>query len=284
MENKAGAIFQFYRYQILPTSKIIQMSFEPKIQTMEELVKRKNEFFQKALNEIKQFEFPRAELNHMVVASKNDVSILRLGVNRGIKRTKKDFTDERMENWPNSLIVINNKANIQKIAIQHNLRVFSSVKVIADILESNFNKHLARYQLSAVLEPIFEEKVFWDIMKQNKNKVTVVDFELVTPNLSNISRSISEELKDLQKGTNTQKTNIKLQSDKNSSLDIEENNSLVKDLVEYASKGGGNIRCKIRGHKRYVNAAKGIKQESVDLIEIENINQIENTMPEIAKE
>jgi len=119
---------------------------------------------------------------------------------------------------------------------------------------------------------MFEEKVFWDIVNRNKNKVIAVDFELVTPNMSNISAGLSDDLKALQKTTNTQKTNLKLQSDKDSSLDLSENNNLIGELVTYASRGGGNIKCKIRGYKRSINTSKNIKQESADEIIIENSN------------
>jgi len=133
--------------------------------------------------------------------------------------------------------------------VQQNTYVFWNTQVVINILESNLNKKLNAYQLSAVFEPMFEERVFWDIVKNNKNRILVVDFELVTPNLANISSSLSEELKVLQKSTNTQKTNVKLHSDKGSALEISSENSLIKDLVSYTARGGGILGVKLEDTK-----------------------------------
>lgn len=272
MDHKTkNLIFHFYRYQILPISKQIQITFHPhKITSLEELIKRKNEIFEKVFLETKVFKFSRTELEHKFVDKSDNIFIFKIGANRGIRRIKRDFTEEKIENWPNCLVVINNNRNIQKIAIQQNVSVFWNTQAIVNIIENNLNSKLNAYQLSIVFEPMFEEKVFWDIVNKNKNKVIAVDFELVTPNLSNISSGLSDDLKSLQKTTNTQKTNLKLQSDKDSSLDLSENNNLIGELVTYASQGGGNIKCKIRGYKRSINTSKNIKQESVDEIIIEN--------------
>jgi hypothetical protein len=273
VHKSKNLIFHFYRYQILPTSKQIQLTFAPyKIKSLSELLKKKNELFEKALLEIKIFESPRTELEHKLIDQKNNIFIFKIGANRGIKRTKRDFTEEKMENWPNCLVAINNDNKIQKIAVQQNSYVFWDTQMVTNILERNLNKKLNAYQLSVVIEPMFEEKVFWDIVKNNKNRILAVDFELVTPNLANISSSLSDELKVLQKSTNTQKTNVKLHSDKGSALEISSENSLVKDLVSYAARGGGNIRCKIRGYKKYINTRKNVKQETIDEIQIEHMN------------
>lgn len=278
--------FQFYRYQILPISKEIQMTYAPhRVSSLEELLAKKNEFFAKALLETDVFKFSRSELNHRFVDSKNDIFVLQLGANRSLKRIKKDFTEEKIENWPYCLVVFNNNKNVQKVAIQQNIKVFTDTQTITKILAENLNKKLNASQLAVVFEPITEKKVFWGIVKENRNKVLIVDFELITPNLSNISTGLSEDLKFFQKETNTLRTNLKLQSDKTSSLDLSERNDTLKQLVDYASRGGGNIKIMVRGYKKYINTAKNIKRETIDEIEIANLtsDSAAKILPDIIK-
>ena len=69
-----------------------------------------------------------------------------------------------------------------------------------------------------------------------------IEFSLITPNMANISKTISDELKNLAKTSNTARTDIRLNAADDTSLIIEKDNLYINDLVEYSSQGGGTIR------------------------------------------
>ena len=77
------------------------------------------------------------------------------------------------------------------------------------------------FQLRSYYEPLFEKEEFWTlVLKEYKNKVDYVEFDIVTPNMAAISASLTEDLKNFAKNTNTAKTKLKMESDKDSNLNL----------------------------------------------------------------
>ena len=242
--------FHIYRYQILPLSQQIPLFFEFGVENLDELKARKNEFFGKAIQEIKKLIYQRAELIHKIILNEGDIIILKVGVNRIFSRDKPDFTEEEIDNWPNLHVVINNKADIQKIAIQFNRKAFSSTHTVANLLEQSINSVLEKYYLKIHINPIFTKQSFWDIVDKHPTGITQTCFDMISPNMSNISHSLNLDLKQLNATTNTQETKLELNSDKSSNLNFSQDDEFVNSLVDYASEGGGNISLKIKGYKR----------------------------------
>lgn len=286
MGKTKKCILYCFRYQLLPTSKDIQVAYAPhSINSYDELVAVKNDLFKEVIQSKNFLQSEKEEISSRLEEEAGNLFKFRIGLKRGVEVIKKDFSKSRVENWPNSVVLINNDPAVQKIFIQHNVKVAADARTLLNIVVKSLNKFLRKYQLCVLVEPIFEAKVFWDLVQDNWNRITVIDFELITPNLANISGRLSKELKSLQKDTNTQKTNLKLQSDPQSCLDIKADNNQIKDIVDYAAEGGGNIRLRIRGFKKYVNTAKNVKQIEVDEISLENysLKDFLKILPELFK-
>lgn len=284
---KKEKLFHMYRFQILPKTqseleaKQLHFDFAQPI-SLDELKARKNEFFIKALRSIQEFEYSRSELIHQFDAY-NHTSIVKLAANRALNRETKEFELEAIENWPHLLIIINNDPNIQKIAIEHNFRVFQSTRTVSTILQDNINRHLASKNLHVFLEPLFEKNDFWQTIEKHQDDIIEADFELISPNLSNITQTLEVDLKTLHQNTNTQRTNLQLNSDKDSCLTISKDDPMVNSLVDYSSEGGGNISLKIRGVKKKVHTKNSSKSISIDELKLENasakdINEIFKTL------
>lgn len=276
MVRKKRYTFHVFRYQILPVSRAIQLELgldeEPPIISLEDLLARKNALFAAAIKKIEKFRFHRAELVHRVEVSEDDFIVLKLGAERGLTITTRDFAEEEIENWPYVLVIINNNPQVQKVAIQLDRRVFYRTTTVANILERNLNEYLRQYQLVVRFNPIFEESYFWDIVARYRGRITQAEFAMIAPNLSNISRALNLDLRELQRTTNTQETRLQLKSDPESSLTFEQGDRFIASLVEYASQGGGNISVKVRGVRRKIQTEKGIIEESIDEAEIEGID------------
>lgn len=260
--------FHEYRYQIIPISQQIQLDIEGKIKSVDDLKLRKNEFFSKIFSEISLFEYSRGPIVHKKIAISKDIFIFRIGVERDLKRKTKEFEVEDIENWETVLISFNNHPDIQKCLIQQ-YGGFKNTKTVAKLLEDNFNKFLIRYQLSIIFQPIYEENYFWELVEKYKENIAQIDFELISPNMSNISSSLNLDLGALNKSTNTKTTHLQLNSDKNSSLTPNKEDKLIHSIVEYSSKGGGDISLKVKGIKKSVHTSKGINEINIDELAIE---------------
>lgn len=268
MEPKKQLVFHIFRYQILPTSQLLQMQFDSSISSIDELTKKKNQFFEDSLKELKSFRYSRTELIHKFEDLGNNLFVLKVAANRSLNRSTRQFTEEEIENWPPALIFLNNDPTVQKMAVQFNRKVFFNTNTIAQILENSLNPLLHKHQLSVVFEKLFDKKEFWDLVDKYSNRIVQTDFELVSPNLANISKNLEIDLKRLYKITNTQKTNLKLNSDKDGALDLPKTDPYISSIVDYASQGGGNITLKVRGVKKKIKTKDSVSEVVIDEAEL----------------
>ncbi len=278
-QRKKRTIFHKFRYQILPISQHIQMEmFDERLSSLESLKAHKNEIFEETLLNVQEFNFARAEVIHRILYHEDHLIVLELGVNRSINRQLKDFSEETLDNWPSILVVINNRPDSQLVAIELDRKVFYRTTTVANILESNLNELLREKQLQVRFMPTFEKNQFWEIVSKYSERVVQVEFEMISPNLSNISKSLNLDLAALRDSTNTQETLLRLRSDKESHLTLSPNDTFINSLVAYSAEGGGNVSLKIKGVKR-----KFKTENSISEIEVKDIEIRAKSVEEIAK-
>jgi hypothetical protein len=273
LARKANQVaFNIYRYQILPVSQTIQLSIdEPRIHSVEDLVKLKNEFFAQALRDIVTFEYPRGEVIHRKDVVAENLFVIRFAARRRIRIQTRNFTVAKIDNFPTMVVGINNDPNVQTIAIQINRQVFASTETIRHILEENLSAQMRRTQLIVRIEPIFDEKKFWDEVRKYDRKIVQTDFELISPNMANIAGGLTIDLDQMHRSTNTKTTHLQLNSDKDGSLTLTEDDPIIKPIVDYVSAGGGNISMKIRGLARRIHTSKGVTQINISEVDFQQV-------------
>jgi hypothetical protein len=267
--------FHLYRYQILPTVEDLQLDFIAGITSKDELIRRKNAIFADVIkNTKKEFFHPRAELTHQLYEM-GDFMVLKLGANRSLIRITKSFEEEELENWPSVYVVINNNPEVQLMAVELEARAFYRSSTVVNVLETNINSWLEQFKLEVRINPTFLKNEFWRVVQTHKNRITYVEFFMVAPNLSNISKGLELDLGELKSRTNSINTNLALRSPKGERLTLSEDDRFVQSLVNYSAEGGGTIHLKAR------NIRKTIKTEdSVKSIEIDEINFTGDHIPE----
>jgi len=265
-----------FRYQLVPTSHYIQITTDHKISSMEDLLKLKNEIFKNVLTKAKIELKGKTEAIYRVIYANNGKFLLRVGSHKKLSKYDKEFREEQIENYPNILVYIDNTPDKQIIMIQKNIAAFSSPDVVASILEQSFKSILGKFQLALYIKPIFEEREFWNVVREYDQKIRQLTFELIKPNLSNISKSLTDEIKSLQETTNSHNTKLELNAPKNRILEnINQDNSDITGLVKYSSDGGGDILIMVKGMRKKIQASKKVHKE----ITIEEIN-IKSRNPE----
>ncbi len=256
--------FEVYRYQLV-VNKTIQFNIGDKYETAEDIRADKNRLFAEILNNEKfRFTSSHSEITSKQLFTKGDNTFYRLGVSRPVKVTHKDFTDDEVENFPNIIVGINNNPSVQKILIQKNKKAFSDTQTVSHILEQSFDPKLQKQNLSFYIEPMFDKKEFWNLVAKYKGRVTQVTFDLISPNMANISKNLKLNLKEIYEDTNTHKTRLQLNSDKDHHLQIDESSKFVNSLVEYSSEGAGNIAMRVKGLREQLHTAQSITEFSID--------------------
>lgn len=278
MSMKANrARFHIYRYQLLPFDRHFQGDLFKGMKTVDELLAHKNYFFANALRYIKTFEAGKADTATKKLLETDSFFLYRIAANRSLSRETKDFTEEELDNWPSLLVAVWNEPDKQLIAVQKRPAAFQQTDTVVRLILGSVESHLAKQQLRIHWEPLFEKKIFWDIVNRYEGKIQEIQFEIITPNMANISGYLPEDLKEFAKQTNSSINKINIESDPSSSLKIEPANRTINGLVEYSSEGGGDISVKIVGAKKKIHTSRTVKE-----IELEEL-QLHGTSDEVAE-
>ncbi|MDH5646487.1 MAG: hypothetical protein OEZ01_10785 [Candidatus Heimdallarchaeota archaeon] len=259
--------FHLFRYQILPVSKTIQFGFDSKVDSIEEAIAQKNNIFAEIIQKIENFTHHRATLKHQLFPF-GDFMVIKLGANRSLIRITEEFEEEELENWPPIYIGINNNPEKQLIAVELDQKAFHRSSTVINIIEEQVNKILPEYYLTMQIFPLYDKNEFWDVVKSHRNKLRSVKFFMVAPNLSNISKGLKLDLGELKNRTNSLNTSLELQSAKNESLTLDEDDEFIQSLVHYTSEGGGEATAHlgIKGIRKKYKTKDSIKTIEIDEI------------------
>lgn len=272
MKNDSPQIhFELFRYQLLPITQHIQDDLFRTIPSIDELKKRKNEIFDQMLSDFPSLKHRKIPLNVRVDLHKSPWFVVEINTQKNLHRERKDFKKEKIDTWPHVIVIINNDPNVQLIAISRNNRAFRSGAVVTKILKDNFQRFLHGHYLNIHIEALFEEKNFWTLIERFEGRISSVEFELISPNMANISKALTLDLCKLNSDTNSHRTDLKLNSGEGSVLEINRDNELINGLVAYSSDGGGDIKFSIKGMKRTISTSKSTREVSIDELEAKNL-------------
>lgn len=254
--------FHLYRYQLLPVNRFQGDLYGAR--TVDELIANKNILFREALNSPDAFHTSRTDTTTKKIFEQDEFILFHVAANRSLNHEMKDFRTETIENWPKLLVVIWNSPDKQLIAIQHRSTAFQKTDAVVRLIFESISSRLLKQQLTAIWEPLFEKHVFWDLIKAHEGKIQEVEFEIITPNMANISGVLPQNLKDFARETNSVRNKISIEADPSSSLKIDDSNSTVAGLVDYSSEGGGDISIKVSGYRKKIHTSTTVKEIEVD--------------------
>ena len=217
------------------------------------------------------FNISKGNLPYKIVYEDNERYFLLLS---NIKKTSyvKDFKTFDIKSEPYVEILIDNNPSEQLIAISKNPDAFVHTKTVAKILATVLNLKLDKDNVELHIKPIFQKLDFWKIVHE-KPFIQKITFEIIKPNISNISGIFKGELRDLVEDTNSHQTLITLNAANKSILtDIKEENKKINDIVDYSSEGGGNIKIKFKSERKQYQTEQSIKSDSFQTeFEIDNV-------------
>jgi len=261
--------FYLFRYQILPRidpqESLVYSTPERNYNNLNELVEDKNHIFLNMIQKI-EFKWPYSKISHEVVHFEEDSCLVRLGVNRPTVLRTEDFKSFSTNDWPWIYIFIDNSPQNQIIAVEINRDAWDSPDITINMLTRNFNDYLKTYFLSVLIEPIIEKNAFWDFVEENKGKIKVVEFDMISPNMSNISENSKWPLREIRNEYNATRQKFRLENSESTSLDIKKD-ELIESLADYSSLGGGCTRFKIKGLRQFKSLKGDTKTIEIDEID-----------------
>lgn len=283
MKAAASSRFQLYRYQILPRDRHFQgdlLGFK----SLDELLAHKNEVFAKALESVPYFRSSRSDLATELLWKRDGFYLYRVAADRSITRETRDFKKETLDNWPSILVALWNHPDQQLLAIQRRTSAFQTSEAVVSAVAETLAPYLYNMQLVAVWEPLIEKAAFWDLVARHKGELQEIEFEIVTPNMANISKVLPENLRDFAKHTNAIKSKVAIEAEPSSSLKVDKGDPTLNGLVAYASEGGGNISIRIAGYRKKLQTARTVREVEISELDLEGEpSQIAKALQEILK-
>lgn len=265
--------FDLYRFQLLPISRNIHDDLYIENLSIDKLKEEKNRIFADVLEKLISINHRNFDIIQKKIPIGGDWIAFKIGAKKHVEISTTDLEKSTIDSWPHITVIINNDPQIQTIAISRNIKAFSSTRAVTKLLQRNLEHGLRTRQLTLHIEPRFDKRDFWDVVNRHTDEISSVKFELISPNMSNISKSLTIDLKAINEETNSHRTNVELNADKGASLELNEFNPMVAGLVEYASQGGGNISVKVNGIRQKIQTNTEIKTLEIDEFTVDNLSQ-----------
>lgn len=265
-------IFDFYRFQLLPSSQNQQKLFNENY-SAEQIRKNKNNFFQKILDNQIEITHKEYSLRKTQETIDDNLYLIKIASYKSIDRDNENFEKEKLPNWPSITIIIDNDEERQTIFISRNQKAFSNSKIVAKIIENSLNRYLSSYGLTIQIRETYDKNNFWNLIERHPRKVTRVRFEMVAPNMANISKALKVDLKKLNRESNCQNVNLELNSLPQTALEIDKDDELISGCVEYSSEGGGDIAVKIKGMRKEIRVSDTVKTIEIEELSIKMLNR-----------
>jgi hypothetical protein len=256
--------FEVFRYQLV-VDKTLQMGLFDNYKSAEEVRADKNNILQKLLTNNKfSFESSQTEITSKLLHTNGQLSYFKIGVRRNQRLFEKDFSEKIYPNYPNIIVAFNNDPQVQKIAIQNNVGAFHDCKTVSHIIQKTIDTRLKKSNLTFFVEPLFDKQEFWKLIRQYPKLIKQVTFDMISPNMANITKNLKINLKELYEDTNTQRTKVELNAEPENYLDIKENSKFVNSLVDYSADGGGNIHMKVAGIRKRLHTAQSPSEFNIE--------------------
>lgn len=251
-----------YRYFLNPTSQLTL--FQSNIE--------KKEILKRVLHDTIQFPNRTSTLGYSLIRQENDFVYARLGKRSKITKSlppETNFEEKIEEHWPACdmfISLLEDPINGQTIAVEHNSAVFQNELNPLRALSDVFNLSLQSEGLEMSINPITDERNFWELVRENQNQIREVVFCYRAPNLFKLENSLNEELTDAKETFMMTEAEVSLKNDQGH-LQVPEND-FMKQSVDYIARGGGEYKLIANG-KVYTSNKNHKTKEVVFDIDIE---------------
>ncbi|MBX2919733.1 MAG: hypothetical protein KF741_10870 [Ferruginibacter sp.] len=259
-----NSTFEVFRYQLV-VDKTMPINMFGKYETPEQLRAEKNNILKDILvKDNFRFSSSNSSIKSKLVYQSGDMYYFKISAKRTAHIYREDFTEDTIDNYPNIIVAINNNPDVQKIAIQSNSYAFKTNEIVRNFILESIDSKIKDFNLSFYVDPIYDKQDFWNFVRKHPREIKQLTFNLISPNLSNISKDLTINLREAYEDTNVHRTKLELEADKDSVLDIKEDSKFVTGIVNYSANGGGSIYARLTGSRKKYNTAENPAEFSIE--------------------
>jgi len=95
------------------------------------------------------------------------------------------------------------------------------------------------------VNPIVDPDTFWEFERENRGEITLIEFDLMVPNMFGTRNDLDRELRELRDNERVRKAKLALENEDGLNLNTERN----RQTVNYTLEGGGGIKAKAKRKK-----------------------------------
>lgn len=263
-ENMAK--YTIYTYQFATISLNQYHLFEEISKERDEIMKNKQKVFEKIFKSDFAFKNNNRQYAHKLLFNKDHFIVFRIANDKTIK-LEEDFKANKVPHSPSCLVLIDNRNDIQTIAIEENNDAFTDTRTVANILETTFNKLLKPSNLHVEIKKEYDNNEFWDIVDKYPKGLSMVRFEFSYPNLPRVSKSINKLITETSKLTNSNKTTFELKAEQSDVLDVSKKNKYLEDMILASATSGNAITIKAKGINAHLKT--GNTEKTIEINDLE---------------
>lgn len=259
-----------YRYQFSPIHSNIQQLFPVKVDNMsdEDLMLNKQTLFASLFDEGVEQNFKKGNklYNHKMLFCQGGFFVFKIANDKSVN-LEENFTKCKHEYSPSCNVIIDNRKDVQIIAVEEKKNVFKSTDVVSSILQDTFSKYLQSNRLSIDIRRIYDVTDFWTIVASNRDSIEKVRFRFSYPNLPTLNKNVKEAIAEVAKSTACGNSEFTLEAQKGYSLNVSKEDSNLSSLVQMSADGGEEIKIKIKklaAWQKVGDSSKSIEIEDLD--------------------
>ena len=208
----------------------------------------------------------------------DDIVVMRVANVRTATIVNKDFNEDRMADYQNCIVIIDNRPGIQRMLIENKKRAFQDVKQVANILAFTFNKLLEQYSLKIELMHLQESKKFWQYVEDRRSYPTGfyrISFHLPHLNLERLRKVYESVLHQSRESFNSD-LDWSFKANDGGQIHFDKKDTRQSTLIEYMMEdvGSNNIKLYPNENKRKAIivgkdsfAAIGISESTIKRLE-----------------
>lgn len=263
--------FNIYTFEFCPkvSNQYDFFDDETPQQKAKRVMEQKNDIFDTVIDDINCFKHRGNDCNRNLLYHQDYVAVMRLANLKAIK-LEKEFKKFKQQNEPSCLVIIDNRKDVQRIAIEHNRNSYSSTDTVRNLMQSQYNKILSKHSLIIDIRHEYDLTEFWDYCKMYEGKIKMIRFVYKYDNLGGVHEQMKKLLGDTSKQTSSSETRIEFTGD---SLTPEETDEVVFGMANDSAQSGNPITMKVRGLKGHIKTGKTEKTITIDEVEISDISQ-----------
>lgn len=261
------AKYIIYTYQFSPIRNSSNSLFkELEVDASESMAKKQDIFESILQNEKTHFVYKNKEYGHKIIHDKDRIIILKLANTKSVN-LEEDFQKHKQYHFPSCQVIIDNRHDVQHIAIEENSIAFADTQTVCTILESTFRGYLKSHKLYIDIQKEFQYSEFWNTIKQYPTGITMVRFHFLYPNLPRVWESVNDLISKASETTNSKQTTFEFKAEEDENLELSENSDMLQGLVKASADSGNQITLKARKLRALIKTGKTTKSIEIDDLE-----------------